>query len=46
MLEDITPGSDIIFLSLEDAREFVLTSKDGVEQQRVVLADADLLMPP
>eukprot|EP00953_Heterococcus_sp_UTEX-ZZ885_P024602 13451-Heterococcus_DN1.PRE.4 len=41
---DIKPGSDIISLSLGDAREFVLTSEDGVEQQRVVLEDGDLFV--
>jgi alkylated DNA repair dioxygenase AlkB len=41
---DITAGSDIISLSLRDAREFVLTSEDGVEQQRVVLEDGDLFV--
>jgi alkylated DNA repair dioxygenase AlkB len=41
---DIKTGSDIISLSLGDAREFVLTSEDGVEQQRVVLEDGDLFV--
>jgi 2OG-Fe(II) oxygenase superfamily len=41
---DIRAGSDIISLSLGDVREFVLTSKDGVEQQRVVLEDGDLFV--
>ena len=41
---DIRAGSDIISLSLGDAREFVLTSKDGAEQQRVVLEDGDLFV--
>jgi hypothetical protein len=43
-LTDIRPGSDIISLSLGDAREFVLTSEEGVEQQRVVLEDGDLFV--
>ena len=42
--QDIRAGSDIISLSLGDAREFVLTSKDGTEQQRVVLEDGDLFV--
>ena len=42
--KDIRAGSDIISLSLGDAREFVLTSKDGTEQQRVVLEDGDLFV--
>ena len=41
---DIRAGSDIISLSLGDAREFVLTSEAGIEQQRVVLADGDLFV--
>jgi hypothetical protein len=41
---DIRGGSDIISLSLGDAREFVLTSEEGVEQQRVVLEDGDLFV--
>jgi alkylated DNA repair dioxygenase AlkB len=41
---DIKTGSDIISLSLGDAREFVLTSEDGVEQQRVVLENGDLFV--
>jgi 2OG-Fe(II) oxygenase superfamily len=41
---DIRAGSDIISLSLGDAREFVLTSEAGVEQQRVVLEDGDLFV--
>jgi alkylated DNA repair dioxygenase AlkB len=43
-MTDIRPGSDIISLSLGDAREFVLTSEDGVEQQRLVLEDGDLFV--
>lgn len=41
---DIRAGSDIVSLSLGDAREFVLTSEEGVEQQRVVLEDGDLFV--
>jgi alkylated DNA repair dioxygenase AlkB len=41
---DIRKESDIISLSLGDAREFALTSEDGVEQQRVVLEDGDLFV--
>jgi alkylated DNA repair dioxygenase AlkB len=43
-MTDIRPGSDIISLSLGDAREFVLTSEAGVEQQRLVLEDGDLFV--
>jgi alkylated DNA repair dioxygenase AlkB len=43
-MRDIRANSDIISLSLGDAREFVLTSKDGAEQQRVVLGDGDLFV--
>jgi alkylated DNA repair dioxygenase AlkB len=43
-MTDIRPGSDIISLSLGDAREFVLTSEDGVEQQRLVQEDGDLFV--
>jgi alkylated DNA repair dioxygenase AlkB len=43
-MTDIRPGSNIISLSLGNAREFVLTSKAGVEQQRVVLEDGDLFV--
>ena len=35
-MKDIREGSDIISLSLGDAREFVLTSEDGAEQQLAV----------
>jgi alkylated DNA repair dioxygenase AlkB len=41
---DIKEGSDIISISLGDAREFLLTSDAGVEQQRVVLEDGDLFV--
>jgi alkylated DNA repair dioxygenase AlkB len=41
---DIRAGSDIISLSLGDAREFVLTSEDGDEKHRVVLEDGDLFV--
>jgi alkylated DNA repair dioxygenase AlkB len=40
---DIREGSDNISLSLGDAREFLLTSEAGVEQQRVVQKDGDTL---
>jgi alkylated DNA repair dioxygenase AlkB len=40
-MTDIRAGSDIISLSLGDAREFLLTSNAGVEQERVVLEDGD-----
>jgi alkylated DNA repair dioxygenase AlkB len=43
-MKDITAGSDIISLSLGGAREFVLTSEAGFEQQRVVLEDGDLFV--
>jgi alkylated DNA repair dioxygenase AlkB len=43
-MRDIREGSDIISLSLGDAREFVLTSEDGVEKQRVVLEHGDLFV--
>lgn len=43
-MKDIREDSNIISLSLGDAREFVLTSKDGIEQQRVVLEDGDLFV--
>jgi alkylated DNA repair dioxygenase AlkB len=41
---DIREGSNIISLSLGDARESALTSEDGVEQQRVVLENGDLFV--
>jgi alkylated DNA repair dioxygenase AlkB len=43
-MKDIREGSDIISLSLGDKREFVLTSEDGDEKQRVVLEDGDLFV--
>jgi alkylated DNA repair dioxygenase AlkB len=43
-MKDIRAGSDIISISLGDAREFVFTSGDGAEQQRVVLEDGDLFV--
>jgi 2OG-Fe(II) oxygenase superfamily len=41
---DTREGSNIINLSLGDAREFVLTSVDGNEKTRVVLEDGDLFV--
>jgi alkylated DNA repair dioxygenase AlkB len=43
-MQDIRPGSDINSVSLGDGREFVLTSEEGVEQQRLVLEDGDLFV--
>jgi alkylated DNA repair dioxygenase AlkB len=43
-MQDIRPGSDILSVSLGDEREFVLTSEEGVEQQRLVLEDGDLFV--
>jgi alkylated DNA repair dioxygenase AlkB len=43
-MKDIRADSDIISLSLGAAREFVLTSMDGNEKQRVVLEDGDLFV--
>jgi alkylated DNA repair dioxygenase AlkB len=40
---DITPATDIVSLSLGDAREFVLT-KDGAEPVAVVLNAGDLFV--
>jgi hypothetical protein len=38
------PGSDIISLSLGDAREFALTSEQGGEKQRAALEDGDVFV--
>jgi 2OG-Fe(II) oxygenase superfamily len=43
-MNDMREDSNIISLSLGDAREFVLTSNDDIEQQRVVLEDGDLFV--